>query len=170
MQVSKYTLMAGVALALGLAACGGGGGSGDDAGSGAWTDEDRPFCNSWSRSEVETFIESPTLTEHREGADFCVWDSKAHVTSGAGTGVVELRATVYGGMEQYQKLAAAPERITDTFDGPNGPVLQANGVYMLEVSGGNMLFVSGTRGDDWTDEQEADARTVLLAVAERYEP
>jgi hypothetical protein len=49
-------------------------------------------------------------------------------------------------------------------------VLQANGVYMLEVSGGNMLFVSGTRGDDWTDEQEADARTVLLAVAERYEP
>lgn len=149
---------------LGIAACGGGG-SGD---SGTWTDADAPFCNSWSRADVAAFIPEPTLLEFQEGADRCVWESRAHVTSGAGTGVVEMRATVYAGTEMYDGLAAS-DKVTDTFAGPDGDVLQSNGVYMFLVDG-NTFWVAATRGDDWDDAREQAARTVLLAAGNRYEP
>ena len=149
---------------IGLAACGGGGGD-----AATWTDADAPFCNSWSRDDVSAFIPEPNLVDYQEGADRCVWESRAHVTSGAGTGVVELRATVYAGTEMYDGLAAADDKITDTFDGPDGTVYQSNGVYMMLVDG-NTYWVSATRGNDWDDDREQEARKVLLAAAERYEP
>lgn len=163
--MTRIAVAVGVVALLGTVACGGG--SPDDAG--AWTDADAPFCNSWSPADVAAFIPEPMLSEYQEGADRCVWESRAHVTSGAATGVVEFRATVYGGTEMYDGLVAASDKITDTFDGPDGEVLQSNGVYMFLVDG-NTFWVSATRGDDWDEAREQAARTVLLAAGDRYEP
>lgn len=163
MRFTRLAFAACTAALVGTAACGGGGDSG------TWTEADAPFCNSWSRDDVAAFIPEPTLTEYQEGADRCVWESRAHITSGAATRVVEFRATVYGGTDMYDGLAAAADKITDTFDGPDGEVLQSNGVYMFLVDG-NTFWVSATRGDDWDDARERAARKVLLAAGERYEP
>ena len=163
MRCTRLVRGVGAVALLAIAGCGGGG---DPAG---WTEADAPFCNSWSRAEVAAFIPEPTLSEHQPGADRCVWESRSHITSGAATGVVELRVTVYAGTEMYDGLAAATDKITDRFDGPDGDVLQSNGVYMLLVDG-NTFWVSGTRGADWDDAREQAARKVLLTAANRYEP
>ncbi|HWL44588.1 MAG TPA: hypothetical protein VNQ73_16730 [Ilumatobacter sp.] len=163
MRFTRCARWVGAAAALGITGCGGGG-SAD-----TWTDADAPFCNSWSRDDVSAFIPEPRLTEYQQGADRCVWESRSHITSGAATGVVELRVTVYAGTEMYDRLAAATDKITDTFDGPDGDVLQSNGVYMFLVDG-NTYWVSATRGNDWDDAREQAARRVLLAAGNRYEP
>lgn len=115
-------------LLLAPAGCGGdessggsggsGGGAGVDAGDAGerpggdrWReDEESPYCDTWTLAEVEAFVPEPTLIEHSpEGGVFCVFDSTAHVDSGAGTGVVELRITAAEGSADYDRFRDAAE-------------------------------------------------------------
>ncbi|MDT0203035.1 hypothetical protein [Nocardioides sp. AE5] len=124
------------------------------------------YCDEWSLSDVEAFIPEPTLLEYETGRAQCVFDSKAHVSSGSGSATVELRVWVHAGPDNYERLAASG-KVTDRFAGPEGDAIQADGVYML-MAAGNTFYVSSTRGDDWDDAREATAREIVLKHAKRY--
>lgn len=165
-----------------------------ESGSDTWLDDEQsPYCDTWSLSDVEVFIEEPTLLEHDpQGGVFCVFDSKAHVTSGAGTAVVELRITAVEGSEDFERFAAAAngtstsgggfvrpredERNFETFtsngiefvmSGPTPSGSQISYAYAALVDG-NTWRANVVRPEPFEGDEEQQARDLLGKKAEEF--